>query len=121
MKLLFGLSLDQVSHTPGCPQGCAIAQHFRAFLESAAQRFQLRGLKPGFAARTPSFEEGLGPLSFPNLMPATDRLAVDPQLPGHFALTEAPVEESGRFESPPFQAIEIAFNAFRIAHAQRLS
>ena len=51
-------------------------------------------------------------------MPPTNRLAVNPKLPGHLTLPEATVKESGGLESPLFQAVEIAFYAFWVAHAQ---
>jgi hypothetical protein len=54
-------------------------------------------------------------------MPAADRLAVNAQSPGHLPLTEASVEEPGGLESPTFQFIEIAFHAFWVAHAQRIT
>ena len=121
MKLLPRLPFDQVGHAPGRPQASAIAQHLGTFFQSPAQLLQLRGQQPRSAARPASLKQRLGSLSSPGLVPATDRLAVDPQFAGHFALTEPTVKESGGLESPPFQVIEIAFNAFWVAHAQRLT
>jgi hypothetical protein len=121
MKPLSSLSLDEIGYAPSRPKPGAVAQHLRAFLESAAQLLQLFEQQPRFASSPSSFEQRLGPLLSPGLMPPTDRLAVDPQLSGRFALTEATVKESGRFESSPFQAIEIAFNAFWIAHARTIA
>ena len=121
VKLLSGLSLDQVSHTPGCPQPCAITQHLGAFFESATQLFELRRQQPRFATCSTGFEERLGALFAPGLVPPTHRLAVNSQFPGHFALAEATVKESSGVESTPFQTSEIAFYAFGIAHAQKLT
>ena len=121
MKLLPRLSFDQVGDAPGCPQPGAISQHFRAFFESAAQPLQLFGQQPRFATGPTGFEQGLGSLFSPGLVPSTDRLPMDPQFARYLALTQATVEESGGLESPPFQAVEIAFYAFGVAHAQRLT
>jgi hypothetical protein len=121
MKLLTSLSLNQVGHPPGRPQRGAIAQYLGAFFESEAQLLQLLRQQPWFATGPTGFEQGLGSLFSPGLMPATDRLAVNPQFPGHLALTQTTVEESGRFESSALQTVEIAFYAFWIAHAQRLA
>jgi hypothetical protein len=121
MKLLTGLSLDQVSHPPGRPQASAIAQHLRTLFQSMAQLLQLRGLQPRFPTSSASLKERLGSLFSPRLVPPTDRLAMNPKLPGHLSLTKATVKKSGGLESPPFQAIEIAFYTFWIAHDQRLS
>jgi hypothetical protein len=54
-------------------------------------------------------------------MPPADRLAVHPQAPGYLALMDASIKEPSGFESPPFQFIKIAFDAFRITHARRLT
>lgn len=86
-----------------------------------AQLLQLRGLQPRFATGPACLKERLGPLFSPRLVPPADRLAVNPKLAGHLSLTEATVEKSGGLESPPFQAIEIAFYTFWIAHDQKLS
>ncbi len=53
-------------------------------------------------------------------MPAADRLAVNTQLPGNFPLMKAPVKKPGGFKPPPFQLFKITFDAFWIAHAQKL-
>ena len=121
MKLLAGLSLDQVSHTPGCPQPRAITQHLWAFFESAAQLFELRRQQPGFATCSSGFEQRFGALLPPGLVPPTHRLTVNSQFPRHFALAKATVKESGGLEPTPFQSSKIAFYAFGIAHAQKLA
>ena len=121
MKLLPRLSLNQIGHAPGRPQAGAIAQHLRTLFQSAAQLLQLGGLQPRFATGPASLEERLGSLFSPRLMPPADRLAVNPKFPGHLPLTEATVKKFCGLESPPFQAVEIAFYAFRIAHVQRLA
>lgn len=121
MKLLPRLSLDQVGHTPGRPQAGAIAQHLGTLFQSAAQLIQLGGLQPRSTTGPTRLKERLGSLFSPRSMPSTDRLAVDPKLPGHLALTEASVKESSGLESPSFQAVEITFYAFRVAHAPKLT
>ena len=121
MKLLARLSFDQVGDATGCPQPGAISQHFRTFFESAAQLFQLLGQQPRFATGPTGFEQSLGSLFSPGLVPSTDRLPVDAQFAGDLALTQTTVEESGGLESPPFQGIEIALHAFWIAHAQTIA
>ena len=121
MKLLSSLSLDQIGHAPGRPQPSAIAQRFGTFFQSAAQLLPLRRQQPGFATSPASLEERLGPLFSPSLVPSTDRLTVNPQLAGHLALTAAAVKELSGFESPPFQVLEIAFNAFWVAHDPKIT
>jgi hypothetical protein len=121
MKLLTRLSLNQVCYPPGRPQRGTITQYLRAFFETVAQLRQLLGQQPRLAAGPTGFEQGLGSLFSPGLMPPTDRLPVNPQFPGNLALTQTTVEEFGRLESPTFQVVEITFYAFWIAHAQRLA
>jgi hypothetical protein len=121
MKLQSRLSLNQVGHSPSRPQTGAIAQHLRAFFEPAAQLLQLPRQQPGFATGSTSFEQRLGALLAPGLVPTTDRLAVDSQLSSHFALAQSTVKESGGFESSPFQASKIACYAFWIAHVRTLT
>lgn|SRR5690349_11560620 len=121
MKLFSRLSFDQVSDPPGCPQPGAVSEHFRTFFESVAQLLQLFRQQPRFAASSTGFEQGLGSLFSPGLVPSTDRLTVDSQLTRHLALTQATIEESGSLESAPFQAIEIAFHAFWITHGQTIA
>jgi hypothetical protein len=118
MILLPSLSLNQIGHTPGRPQRSAIAQRFGPFLQTFAQFLQLDRLQAGFAARSCGLAQRLGPLLVPGLMPPADRLAMNAQSAGDFALMDASIKKPGRFESPPFQFIEIAFNAFWITHAR---
>ena len=121
MKLLARLPLNQVSHPPGSPQAAAVTQRLRTFLEAAAEFFQLPGLQPGLAARPVCSLERPGAMFLPGLMPPADRLPVNAQLAGNLGLAEALVKESGGFEPPLFQLIKIAFDAFRITHAQRIA
>ncbi len=120
MKLLSCLSFDQIGHTPGRPQAGAITQDLGTFFQALTQLVQLRRQQARFAAGSPSLKKRLGSLFFPGLVPTTDRLPVNPQFPGHFPLTEAAVKQLGSSESPPFQIVEVSFNAFWVAHAQRL-
>src|SRR5438874_8951695 len=119
MKLLSSLSFDQIGHAPGRPQPSAITQRFGTFFQSAAQLLQLRGQQSGFATGPARLEKSLGPLFSPGLVPSTDRLTVNPQLPRHLALTVAAIKELGRFESSPFQVLEIPLNAFWVAHTPK--
>lgn len=121
MILLPGLPLDQVGHAPSRPQAGAIAQHFGPLFQSAAQLLQLSGLQPRFTASSSRLKERLGSLLPPRLVPPTNGLAVNAKLPRHLPLIQATVKESGSLESPPFQAVEIAFYAFGVTHAQRLT
>src|SRR6185369_4899121 len=121
MKLLTGLSLDQIGHSPRGPQPGAIPQCLGAFLQSSAQLLQLDRLQPGFTARPPGLLQRLGSLRFPSLIPATDRLAVNAQPPGDLRLAQALIKEFGRLEPPPFQLLEISSDTFGIAHAQSLT
>src|SRR5215467_8974063 len=100
MILLPRLSLDQVSHAPSCPQAGAIAQHFGPLFQPAAQLLQLGGLQPRFTASSSRLKERLGSLFPPRLVPPTDRLAVNAELPGHLALIQASVKEPSGLESP---------------------
>lgn len=121
MKLKTGLPLDEIGHPPGGPQAGAIAQRLGPVLETVAQLLQLGGLQPWLAASAASFLERLGSLRFPGLVPAADRLPVNVKLARDLGLAPAPVEEFGRLESPLFELIKIAFDAFGITHAQRLA
>ena len=121
MKLLSRLPFDQVGHAPGGPKCRAVSQDFRAFFEPAAQLLQLFGEQPRFAASSTSLEQGLGPLFSPGLVPSANRLPMDLQLARYLALTQPSVKESRRLETAPFQANEVAFYAFWIAHAQTIA
>lgn len=120
MKLLAGLSLNQIGHPPSGPQSGAITQRLRALFETLAQLLQLRGLQPRFTACAAGFLKRFGSLAFPGLLPATDRLPMHIQFAGYFGLAPALIEEFGRFKSPLFQLLKIAFDAFGITHAQTL-
>lgn len=116
VKLLSRLLLDQIGHPPSSPQGRAVAQRLRSFFQSLAQLLQLHWLETRPATRLGSFNQRLGPLPLPGLMPTTNRLAVNGQFPGNLALAQSPIKESGRLEPSPLQFIEIALNAFGISH-----
>lgn len=120
MKLLSGLTLDQIGHAPGRPQPGPVAQHLGAFFQPASQLLQLGRQQPRLATGPAGLTQRTGAGIAPGLVPSTDRLPMNPQLPGDLALTQTPLEKSGSLESPPFQIIKVAFNAFRIAHAHRL-
>jgi len=114
------LSLDQIGHAPSGPERSPVAQSLRTFFQAFFELLQLERLEAWLAPSACGFAKGLVALSFPSLMPATDRLAVHSQLPGHFALLDAFVKQLGGFDPPPFQFVEIAFNAFGITHARSL-
>lgn len=116
-----GLPLDQIGHPPTRPQCCPIAQHLWAFFEATGQLLQLVGQQPGLPTGAAGFKQRPGSLDSPRLMPPADRLSVHPQFPGHLALAKTLVEESRCLESPSLQTVKIAFNAFWVAHAQRLT
>ena len=121
MKPLSGLPLNQIGHAPGRPQPGAVAQYLWAFFQAATQLVQLGGQQPRLATGSACLTQRAGAFFAPGLVPATDRLAMNSQPSGDLALTQAPVEKFGGLESPPFQIVKIAFNAFWVAHAQRLS
>jgi hypothetical protein len=121
MKLLPRLSLNQIGHPPGGPQRSAIAQRLGAFFQAFTEFFQLDRLQAGLTACSCGLAERLGPLLFPGLMPAADRLAMNTQSPGDLALMDASIKKPGGFESSAFQFIKIAFDAFGITHARRLT
>ena len=121
MKLLSRLPFDQVGHAPGGPKCCAVSQHFRAFFEPAAQLLQLFGKHSRFAPGSAGLEQGLSPLLSPGLVPSANRLPMDLQFAGYLALTQPSVKEPRRLETAPFQAIEVAFYAFWIAHAPTIA
>ena len=120
MKLLSGLPLNQIRHAPGGPQSGAVTQYLRPCFQSASQLLQLGRQQPGLATRPACLTQGTGTLFTPRLIPPTYRLSVNLQPSGYLALIQTSVEKPGGLESPPLQFIKIAFNAFWIAHAQRL-
>lgn len=121
MKLLSGLTLDQIGHTPDGPDPGAVAQHLGAFFQSAPQLFQLGRQQPRLATGPAGLTQRTGAGFAPSLVPSTYRLPMNPQLSGDLALTQAPLEKSGSLEAPPFQIFKVAFNAFWITHAQKLA
>jgi hypothetical protein len=121
MKLLSGLPLDQIGHSPGRPQPGAVTQHLGAFFQPAPQLFQLGRQQPRLATGPTCLMQRTGSCFAPSLMPSTDRLPMNPQLSGDLALTQTPLEKSGSLESSPFQIIKVAFNAFWVTHAQKIA
>jgi hypothetical protein len=120
MKLLSGLALDQIGHTPGGPQSGAVAQHLRTFFQPAPQLFQLGRQQSRLTTSPTDLTQRTAASFAPGSVPSTYRLPVNLKPSGYLALAQALVEEPGGLEPPPFQFSEIAFNAFWIAHAQRL-
>lgn len=121
MKFLPRLTLNEIGHAPGGPEGGPVTQRFGPGFQALAQLRQLNRLQTGFTARPPRLHQGFGSLLLPGLMPPADRLAVHPQPPGHFPLMEALIKKPGGFKSSPFELFKITFNAFGIAHAQILT
>jgi hypothetical protein len=121
MKLLPRLSLDQIGHPPSGPERSTIAQRYGPGFQAFAELFQLHRLQARFTAHLCSLAERLGSLPLPSLVPAADRLAVNAQSPGDLSLMDAPIKKPGGFEPSPFQFIKIAFDAFWISHAQKLT
>src|SRR5512134_1241865 len=115
MKLLPSLPCDQIGHAPGRPQRSAVAQRLGTFFQACPQCFQLDRLQAGFATRSCRLAQRLGALPPPGLMPAADRLAVNPQSPGHFSLMETSVKQPGGLEPSLFQFIKITLDAFWIS------
>src|SRR5512143_2906191 len=120
MKLLSGLPLDQIRHAPGRPQPGTVTQYLGAFFQSATQVFQLGRQQPRLATGPACLKQRAGAFFAPCLVPSTYRLPMNLQPSGDLALTQPPLEKSGGLESPPFQIIKVAFNAFWVTHAQRL-
>jgi hypothetical protein len=79
---------------------------------------QLSGLQSRFAAGAARFLKRPYALSSPSLMPSADRLPVHVKLTGQLGLSEALVKEFGSVESPLFELVKIAFNAFGVTHVQ---
>jgi len=121
MKLLTGLPLDQIGHPPSGPQPRAITQRLGAFLQSSAQLLQLDRLQPGFAARSARLLKCLDSLLVPSVIPAADGLPVNVQPSGDLRLAQALTEEPGCLEPPLFELVKIAFDAFGVTHAQKVS
>ncbi len=121
MKLLSGLTLDQIRHAPSRPQPGTVAQHLGTFFQPAPQLLQLGRQQPRPATSPAGLTQRTGACFAPGLVPPTDRLPMNPQLPGYLALTQTPLEKPGRLESPPFQVIKVAFNAFWVTHAPKLA
>src|SRR5881409_3067938 len=105
----------------GGPQPAAIAQRLRTCFQPPADLLPLVLAQAGFAPGPPDLLERFGPLPFPGLMPAADRLAVHVQSPGHFRLAEAAAKEPSGFKPPLLQLVKIAFDAFGVTHAQTLA
>lgn len=120
MKFVSRLLLDQISDALGRPQTGAIPQGLRPLFQSAGEPIQVRELQARFAASPSRFPKRFGSLFAPSLMPAADRLAMNPQLSGYLALTQAAVKKFSGPEPPLFQVVKITCHAFRIAHVQRL-
>ena len=72
MKLLPGLSLDQIGHAPRRPKGSAVTESLGTLLQSAAQKLQLTWLQAGLAARPRRLHQRFGPLLLPGLMPTAN-------------------------------------------------
>jgi len=121
MKLIPRLPLNEIGHSPGGPQSGAIAQGFRTLLETAADSFQLSRLQARLSASAARFLKRPLAVGFPSLVPSTDRLPMHVELAGHLGLAQALVKETGGLKSPLLQLVKIAFNAFWVAHAQRLA
>ena len=121
MKLFSSLPLNQIRYPPGGPQPSTVTQHLGTFFQSTTQLFQLGRHQPRLATGSACLMQRADSLFAPCLVPPTYRLPVNLQPSGYLALTQSSVEKLGGLESPPFQFIKIAFNAFWIAHAQRLA
>jgi len=113
MKLLPSLALNQIRHARRGPKGGPVTQRFGTGLQALAQLRQLNRLQAGLTARPHRLNQGFRSLFLPGLMPSADRLAVNPQSPGHFPLMEALVKKPGGFKPSPFQLFKITLNAFR--------
>ena len=120
MKPLSRLTFNQIGDPPSGPKSRTIAQNLRTLLQALPQERKLSRLQSWFAARTSGLPEGFSALSFPSLMPAADRLTVDAELSGDFALTAPSVKKSGSFQPPAFELLKIACDTFRVAHARNL-
>lgn len=121
MKFVAGLLLDQIGYASSGPQARVVTQRLRSLFEADSDLFQLSWLQSRFATGSSCFLERLGSLLFPRLVPPADGLPMHLQLPGNFALAQAPVKELGGLQSSVFELVKITFDPFWITHARRLA
>ena len=115
------LLLDQPAHPAGGPQPVGIARRLGAALERSFELPELSGAELGLASGSASLLQTApaGERQLPR--PANHRLPMHPQLPRHFALAYALLEQLGRLHPPLFQCGEISPHACSIAHPPELA
>jgi len=114
---------DDGGHAASGPELGAKVVGFRTLLKGAFQLAEILVSETRPAPRAASPFERPGAVVLPGAVPPADRLPVDPELAGDLSLAHALVEEFGGLDPPPFQfckLFRIAFDAFRITHAQSL-
>ena len=116
--------LDDGGHAPGGPEQRAKVVGLGPFFEGVFQLAEVFVGEARLASGSPSLFESAGATVFPSVMPAADRLPMDADGAGDLGLAQAEVEKFDGLHAPPFQLCQlrrIAFDAFRISHAQRLA
>ena len=114
-------TLDQVCHTPGGPQIGLVSQGLWATLQAALDPPQVGCLQARLAPGTSGFLQR--PWSTPGklLGPATHRLPMYPDLPGHFRLRNSLLQQPGGEEAPLFQLFEVSLYTFWVSHARNIA
>jgi hypothetical protein len=114
-------ALDQVRHTPGGPQIGLISQRLWTPLQALLDPPQLGCLQarlaPGASGFLQSPSSALGQL----LGPATRRLPMHADAPGHFRLRDSLPQQSSGEKAPLFQLLKVSVYAFWISHALRIA
>ncbi len=95
--------------------------NLRPLDQSRFNLVEMLGGKPRPAACTAGFAESFLSILLQRRRPATDRLAMNPQLAGDLRLMNPSGEKLLGRKAPFFQRAEIAFNATCISHAPKLS
>jgi hypothetical protein len=108
MVLNAAFLLDQMGHAVGRPQAGFIPESLRAALQPPLDPLDIFRTEPRPAAGPTRFAESLLTLLANRGRPLTHRLAMGPNLPGHFRLAQPLLEQLGRLHTPPFQGLKIS-------------
>ena len=114
-------ALDQVRHTPGAPQIGLVSQGLWTTLQTVLDPPQVGGLQARLAPGASGFlqrpSSALGKL----LGPATHRLAMHSDPPGHLGLGNSLLQQPGGEEAPLFQLFEVPVYSFWVSHALNIA
>ena len=108
--------LDHFSYQPRAPQLGVVPQSLGPALEDAFQLLEVSRIQQRPATCAASFLESRFPRFRHRLRPAIHGLPVDTELPSHFGLAQASLQQTSCFEAPFFESIEIASYTCWISH-----